>query len=213
RDEIQQIKNKLEVQNRTLALLRGKKDSLDSIKQNIVASTSELVTLEGESLNISRGILDYFNNSESINEIKVDTKINFQQSSFEENFLSKFVRRGRMSNVFPKCEEYDVFTDDGEFNFDEDSYINKFQFLLKSILTNDNTKLKKGFTVKQAIDALFENYIEVIFDLKKDNDTLSEMSPGKRGLVLLELFLNISDESHPILIDQPEDNLDNRTIT
>lgn len=39
------------------------------------------------------------------------------------------------------------------------------------------------------------------------------MSSGKRGLVLLELFLGMSSETHPILIDQPEDNLDNRTIS
>lgn len=38
------------------------------------------------------------------------------------------------------------------------------------------------------------------------------MSPGKRGLVLLNLFLHLSNATHPILIDQPEDNLDNRTI-
>lgn len=38
------------------------------------------------------------------------------------------------------------------------------------------------------------------------------MSPGKRGVVLLELILHISNATHPILIDQPEDNLDNRTI-
>ncbi|RVQ83037.1 hypothetical protein EOL33_24780, partial [Enterobacter hormaechei] len=35
---------------------------------------------------------------------------------------------------------------------------------------------------------------------------------GKRGLVLLNLLLHLSNASHPILIDQPEDNLDNRTI-
>ncbi len=38
------------------------------------------------------------------------------------------------------------------------------------------------------------------------------MSPGKRGVVLLQLILHLSNASHPILIDQPEDNLDNRTI-
>jgi len=38
------------------------------------------------------------------------------------------------------------------------------------------------------------------------------MSPGKRGLVLLNLILHLSNSRHPILIDQPEDNLDNRTI-
>jgi len=213
REEIQQIKDKLETQNRLVALLRGEKESLNNIQKNINTSTEELITLEKESFDINREILDYFNNSESINEIRVDSKITFKQSSFEENFLSKFIRRGRMSNVFPNCEESDVFNDDSEFKFNEESYISKIKFLLESILMNDDLKLKKGFTKKQAIDALFENYIEVIFDLRKENDTLSEMSPGKRGLVLLELFLNISDESHPILIDQPEDNLDNRTIT
>ena len=38
------------------------------------------------------------------------------------------------------------------------------------------------------------------------------MSPGKRGLVLLQIILHLSNAKHPILIDQPEDNLDNRTI-
>jgi energy-coupling factor transporter ATP-binding protein EcfA2 len=39
------------------------------------------------------------------------------------------------------------------------------------------------------------------------------MSPGKRGLVLMQLILHISNATHPILMDQPEDNLDNRTIS
>ena len=38
------------------------------------------------------------------------------------------------------------------------------------------------------------------------------MSPGKRGMVLLRLLLERSDATYPILIDQPEDNLDNRTV-
>lgn len=213
REEIMQIKNKLEVHKRSLEMLKNKKDELGSITRKIENIITDLVRFEEESLNISRAILDYFNNSEAMNDIEIDTKINFRQDSFEENFLGKFIRRGRMSNVFPNCDDYDVFTDDGDFKFGVDSYVKKLEFLVESILTNDDIKLKKGFSKKQAIDALFENYIEVIFDLRKENDVLSEMSPGKRGLVLLELFLNISEESHPILIDQPEDNLDNRTIT
>ena len=38
------------------------------------------------------------------------------------------------------------------------------------------------------------------------------MSLGKKGTVLLILFLQISSAEYPILIDQPEDNLGNRTI-
>jgi ABC-type cobalamin/Fe3+-siderophores transport system ATPase subunit len=38
------------------------------------------------------------------------------------------------------------------------------------------------------------------------------MSPGKKALVLLHLLINLADNTCPILIDQPEDDLDNRSI-
>jgi len=39
------------------------------------------------------------------------------------------------------------------------------------------------------------------------------MSPGKRALFALELILDDSDEPWPLLIDQPEDDLDSRSIS
>lgn len=39
-----------------------------------------------------------------------------------------------------------------------------------------------------------------------------QMSPGKKALVLLELLINLEENKCPILIDQPEDDLDNRSI-
>ena len=38
------------------------------------------------------------------------------------------------------------------------------------------------------------------------------MSEGKKGIVILQLYLSLSKADYPILIDQPEDNLDNRTV-
>lgn len=38
------------------------------------------------------------------------------------------------------------------------------------------------------------------------------MSPGKKALVLLELIVNLENSNCPILIDQPEDDLYNRSI-
>ena len=38
------------------------------------------------------------------------------------------------------------------------------------------------------------------------------MSPGKRAFVVLMLLLDFSNKGCPILIDQPEDSLDNRAI-
>ena len=38
------------------------------------------------------------------------------------------------------------------------------------------------------------------------------MSPGKKNLVLLKILIELSKEQWPILIDQPEDDLDNRSV-
>lgn len=63
---------------------------------------------------------------------------------------------------------------------------------------------------------IFESFIndnyKLSFEITYKNDVLHHMSPGKKGTVLLILFLQISAANYPILIDQPEDNLDNRTI-
>ncbi len=41
---------------------------------------------------------------------------------------------------------------------------------------------------------------------------LNELSPGERGIVLLIFYLALSKEQKPIIIDQPEDNLDNQSV-
>ena len=38
------------------------------------------------------------------------------------------------------------------------------------------------------------------------------MSQGKKSFVILKLLLEFSDDKKPVLIDQPEDSLDNRAI-
>ena len=55
-------------------------------------------------------------------------------------------------------------------------------------------------------------YIGVNFKLKMGNRSLDELSPGERGIVLLIFYLALSKESKPIIIDQPEDNLDNQSV-
>ena len=38
------------------------------------------------------------------------------------------------------------------------------------------------------------------------------MSDGKKAFVILRMLLDFNDDQYPILIDQPEDDLDNRAI-
>lgn len=56
------------------------------------------------------------------------------------------------------------------------------------------------------------HYLQVRFELKLDGNSLSELSPGQRGSVLLVFYLALSRDKKPLIIDQPEDNLDNQSI-
>jgi predicted ATPase len=41
---------------------------------------------------------------------------------------------------------------------------------------------------------------------------LSELSPGERGTLLLIFYLLVDKNDIPLIIDQPEENLDNQTV-
>lgn len=56
------------------------------------------------------------------------------------------------------------------------------------------------------------SYIGVAYKLKMGERELEELSPGERGIVLLVFYLALSKNNIPIIIDQPEDNLDNQSV-
>jgi ABC-type cobalamin/Fe3+-siderophores transport system ATPase subunit len=72
--------------------------------------------------------------------------------------------------------------------------------------------LKQKLTIENVLRGLVMDGFELDYTVTYKGDDLLNMSPGKKGTVLLILFLQISSSEYPILIDQPEDNLDNRTI-
>ena len=50
------------------------------------------------------------------------------------------------------------------------------------------------------------------YDVKIDQKDLSELSPGERGGLLLVFYLMLDKQDIPLIIDQPEDNLDNKSV-
>ncbi len=59
---------------------------------------------------------------------------------------------------------------------------------------------------------LTENWFSISYELTYQGDTFEKMSDGKKAFVILKLLLEFSNKKCPILIDQPEDSLDNRAI-
>lgn len=77
---------------------------------------------------------------------------------------------------------------------------------------NGSLTIKSGYTLENALQQIFKDWYNIHYIVKSGNDAIDEMSPGKKALVLLELLINLEDSKCPILIDQPEDDLDNRSI-
>jgi len=57
------------------------------------------------------------------------------------------------------------------------------------------------------------NHITVGYSLQYDGVEIEQLSPGTRGIVLLLLYLSIdAEDDRPLIIDQPEENLDPQSI-
>lgn len=74
-------------------------------------------------------------------------------------------------------------------------------------------QLKQNVTPSQFYDFLYGlNYLEPSYSLKLADKGLSQLSPGERGALLLIFYLSLDFNDIPLIIDQPEDNLDNESI-
>ncbi|PEF12260.1 hypothetical protein CON23_12180 [Bacillus thuringiensis] len=212
--QINLLKSKIEEQNKYLIKIDTLEKEKEQLRKFISGKRENIISIFEELFNIKKEIKEYFNTKRYFNDIKLATYLDFEDTDFNETFMSIFIRRGRLSNLFSDYEKIGVFDEKEQFVFNEHDFIEKIKYLFSSVLELEERKFRKGYNKQKAIEELLSSaHIRVVFDLEKDGDKLSEMSPGKRGLVLLELFLDMSNEKHPILIDQPEDNLDNRTIS
>ena len=212
---ISELKSNLQQQEKLLNEIETEEKTLNEIICSISNIKQGIYSTFEHYFETLKQVKIFFNNRQEFSNLILKTSICFDLRKFEDTFLSAFNRRGKISSLFP-CDEFELFDDDGNFLFDEENYIEKIRFICDYILetSTEKLKLRKSYTKEQVVEQLLNtSFTKIVYDLEKDGDKLSQMSPGKRGLVLIDLFLEMSDERHPILIDQPEDNLDNRTIS
>jgi hypothetical protein len=74
-------------------------------------------------------------------------------------------------------------------------------------------QLREGHNPEGLYDFLFGlSYLSPRYSLTYDGQEISQLSPGERGLLLLVFYLLVDKDDIPLVIDQPEENLDNQTI-
>ncbi|MFS2236911.1 TrlF family AAA-like ATPase [Staphylococcus hominis] len=97
---------------------------------------------------------------------------------------------------------------------DQDSILNFINRVIDGCGGTDYDLLNKVIKNKKEFYNKLTNleYIKIDYNLSLNNKELQQLSPGERGLVLIIFYLALNKEKEPIIIDQPEDNLDNESV-
>jgi len=78
---------------------------------------------------------------------------------------------------------------------------------------NVGSQLRKGMKLEEVYNFIWSfEYLEPEYSLMLDGKDLNQLSPGERGSLLLVFYLLVDKSDIPIIVDQPEENLDNKTV-
>lgn len=96
--------------------------------------------------------------------------------------------------------------------FNDSDYTKELMVQMVDKIIDGSLALKNGYNVESALREIFDNWYNIKYNVKMGEDSIDVMSPGKKALVLLKLLIDMAESKCPILIDQPEDDLDNRSV-
>ncbi|WP_400263110.1 hypothetical protein ACFX5U_08590 [Sphingobacterium sp. SG20118] len=94
-----------------------------------------------------------------------------------------------------------------------DQIVSDLKIVFESMVEKEDYPFVSKADLKETVKTLLYDYFFDYWDVIYDDDELKKMSTGKASFVILMLIVGLSKSKSPILIDQPEDNLDNRSIT
>ncbi|HAA17690.1 MAG TPA: hypothetical protein DCR93_01770 [Cytophagales bacterium] len=97
-------------------------------------------------------------------------------------------------------------------NVNIEEIVNDITQLFRDTLSGDYVTTSK-ISNREMLLIIFDDYFFDYWDIEYKGDKLGKMSTGKASFVILMLIIGLSKSKAPILIDQPEDNLDNRSIS
>lgn len=73
--------------------------------------------------------------------------------------------------------------------------------------------MRSAYSPADLLSAIYGlEWLESQYIIRAGGLELSRLSPGQRGLVLLLFYLLVDKSERPLLLDQPEENLDNQTV-
>ena len=187
---------KLQRINKTEGILTGLRIEFTSLLETI---SSKLTCILSEYRKFADTINKYTQNDDM--ELSYSVQIPFRREDFISKWNEIYGVRSTKSRDMINADKFAV----NDFN---SSFIKS---IIMKTLSEELVPLK-GMNKEQALRGILDDWYNVKYIVEMSGDTIDIMSPGKKALVLLKLLIELADSDCPILIDQPEDDLDNRSI-
>lgn len=203
-----QSQKELETETSKLKAINEKQSEIDKLTQAL--STTKIKDKYKELfLNHKNVIIEnqkYGTIPDSNNNLKLTSSVKIKDADFQENFTRKINKKKSLDQQFGT-----FYNSENEYMYNENDHLTYTNTMIDKVASGE-VSLNTGYDEKHALLSLLDDYFFIDYNLLQDGDDLIKMSPGKRGIILFQIFLHLSKSENPILIDQPEDNLDNRTV-
>jgi len=196
-----------ESEKKKLGTISEKEKEIEKLKEKLTIDS--IKAKYSELYKCYQDIVDKNKNYKSIpdtDNLTLESSIKINKKKFQENYIRKINKKKSLAQQFGR-----FFNEENEYLFNEKKHLSNTNTMIDKIIQG-KVSLNQGFDEKNTIMSLLDDYFYIDYNLLQDGDDLIKMSPGKRGIILFQLFLHLSKSTNPILIDQPEDNLDNRTV-
>ena len=153
--------------------------------------------------------------------IEVDASL-VKKADFNSRFLD-FILQNKMGTFLSReGGEAQLIRLLTEVDFDEkESVISLLNNLVSALRFDKRDGQKKAARavadqvkdIPSLYDYLFSlEFLDNNYQLKQGDKELEQLSPGERGALLLVFYLLLDKNDIPLIIDQPEDNLDNHSV-
>jgi len=213
-DELSRIPTDLETKKRTRL-------------SKVLEIHSQLSKLRDEYSTLYKPVKDYIDTHDPAKKdrFSMDFRVAILCEGFPEQFFNSIAqnKKGSFYGADDGRKKLKDILDSSDF--DNSSGLEKFLRQIEENLNTDqrdefkgtaryvNDQLRQGVSVQDFYDYIYSlDYLKPKYILRWAGKDLSQLSPGERGTVLLIFYLFISRDEIPLVIDQPEENLDNETV-
>lgn len=200
---IAEFSSKILAEKDKLATFNALDEKLKTKKSEEQAMISEIYSIPFQIKELRNEYANLINNEAAFkgHEIEFKVEVPFKKEEFLKTLETDFVIR---IVKFKETIKMDSFSE-------EDYTTEKLREIIDKLLSGV-LEIKTGHTIESVLRDINDDWYNIKYKVVMDNDNIDVMSPGKKALVLLKLLIDLAESKCPILIDQPEDDLDNRSV-